>query len=144
MRRLISGLLALMLVVGTTGSIITPASAAYEYLEYDYFYIYKGGEPAVSDKFAKKWDDQYAPMYTHIGKYPGSSINWLSSETVYWRGRSASLARATELGTSNVETDRDLAYLSGYGTRLSEYTIAAEYASSNPYTNLEVIIYWDP
>lgn len=142
MRRMISSLLALMLVVGSIGgTMITPASA-YEYVETDYFYIYKGGAPAVSNNFMKKWDDQRAPMYTYIAKYPGSSINWLSSETVYWRGRSESLAKATSLGTANASTERNLSYLSGYGARMTSYTIAAEYDSSNPYTHLEVIIGW--
>lgn len=141
MRKLFSGLLALVLVMGVTGSIVTPASA-YEFVETDYFYIYKGGNPAVSNKFMEKTDDHRAPMYTYIAKYPGSDINWLSSETVYWRGRSESLARATALGTSNVATERNLSYQSGYGARLTSYTIAAEYDSSNPYTHLEVIIGW--
>lgn len=46
------------------------------------------------------------------------------------------------LGTSNVTTERNLSYQSGYGARLTSYTIAAEYDSSNPYTHLEVIIGW--
>lgn len=142
MRRLISGFLALLLVLGVS-SVITPANAMVEYMEYDYFFIYKGGPPAISNKFVTKWDDQRAPMYTAVWKYPGSDIDWLSNETVYWRGRSETLARATALGTTNVGVERNLSYLSGFGTRLTEYTIAAEYADSNPYTKLEVIIYWD-
>lgn len=142
MRRLFSGLLALLLIVGT-GSIVAPANATafVEYVYTDYFYIYKGGGPAVSEKFMRKNDNGPA-MYTCVSKYGKSTIEWYSSETVYWRGRSESLAKATELGSTNVETERELYYLSGYGTYGSKYTIAAEYASDNPYNRLEVIISW--
>lgn len=145
MRRLFSGLLALMLVVGSAGSLATRARAASEYMEYDAFLIYKGYGATVSNTFAKKWDSVCADMVTAVFKSPETSINWLSSERVYWRGRSDTLAKATELGETYVEVENyPLAYLSGYGTRLSEYTIAAQYDDSNPYTKLELWIYWDP
>lgn len=151
MSKLFSGALALTLTACCLGTL--PATAAsipdsstrgQEYMEYDYFYIYKGGGATVSDVFAKKWSETDV-MDTTVLKAPGSTINWLTSETVYWRGRSETLARATELGTTNKPIyNKELGYLSGYGTRLSEYTIAAEYAEDNPYTHLELIIYWDP
>lgn len=141
MRKLFSGLLALLLAVGIASSTVTPASA-YEFVETDYFYIYKGGAAAVSNKFMLKWDDVRGPMYTYIAKYPDSTINWLSSETVYYRGRSETLARATALGSATGFKEADLSYLSGFGARMSSYTMAAEYDSSNPYTKLEVIIGW--
>lgn len=150
MRKLFSSVLALALTVcslaalPTAASALEPTTRGQEYMEYDYFYIYKGGGAAVSDVFAQKWNDN-KEMNTTVLKAPGSTINWLTSETVYWRGRSETLARATELGTTNKPIyNHKLGYLSGYGTRLSKYTIAAEYAEDNPYTHLELIIYWDP
>ena len=142
MRKLFSCLLALVLTVGVTGTIITPASATSrpELVETDIFYVYKGGGPAVSNKFMKKTDNSDG-MYTEVTNF-SSSIKWLSSEVLYWRGRSESLARATELGTTNEPTWRGLSYLSGYGTYGSKYTVAAQYADSNPYTHLEVLIAW--
>lgn len=141
MRKLFSTLLALTLIVSAT-SILAISASAYEYVESDCFYIYKGGGPAVSNRFSKKWDEKRAPMYTRVARNDDSSITWLASETVYWRGRSETLARATELGASSVRVERDLPYLSGYGARLTEYTMAAEYADSNPYTQLDLIISW--
>ena len=141
--KLLSGLFALMIAAATVCATAVPANAAVEYMEYDYFYVYKGQGAQVSDKFVKKWDEKRAPMYTAIYKMPGSTVEWYSTETAYWRGRSSTLANATELGSTNVGTERNLSYLSGYGTRLSQYTIAAQYASDNPYNRLELIIYWD-
>ncbi len=67
MRKLFSCLLALVLTIGVTGTIITPASATSrpELVENDYFYVYKGGGPAVSDKFMRKTDYSDS-MYTEI------------------------------------------------------------------------------
>lgn len=144
MRKLFSTVLALALTVCTVAALTTSASANSEFMEYDYFYVYKGGGAIVSDVFAQKWSDSQK-MKTTVVKEPGSTINWLSSETVYWRGRSETYGQATTLGTANgPEYDYMLTYLSGYGQRLSKYTIAAQYDDDNPYTHLELRIYWDP
>lgn len=143
MRKLFSCLLALVLTIGGTGTIITPASAAArpELVGSDYFYVYKGGGAVVSDEFMQKTDSTPS-METHVLNHSPESTKWLSSEVLYWRGRSESLARATDLGTSNQPAVRDLTYLSGYGIYGSKYTVAAQYADSNPYTHLEVLIWW--
>ena len=139
--KLLSGLFALMIAAATVCATAVPVNAQYELVESDYFYIYKGGGAAVSDKFMKK-NDGSPTMYTAVCKYGLSTIEWYTSETVYWRGRSETLAKATELGTTNVETEKDLSYLSGYGIKGSKYTLAAQYASDNPYNRLGLIIHW--
>lgn len=143
-RRLFSSLLALALMLCVTGGIATPANAA-EYMEYADFHIYKNGGSVVSDVWAQKTSGPSVPMETTIVKAPGSTVNWLPSETVYWRGRSSSYAKATTLGEANQSlTDRELNYLSGFGTFGTYYTLAAQYADTNPYTHLEIWIYFKP
>jgi len=110
---------------------------------YQRFRVYINGGAVVSS-FAYTKSGIADSMYTYTNKYPGTSVNWLSSETVNLRGRTSSGTKCTALGTRNTEGSRYLKYDPGYGRMNTAYKVAVQYDSSNPYTNLDLGVTWEP
>jgi len=107
------------------------------------FHVYINGGSVVSGSSAKK-ETTYDFMYAYVSKRSGTTVNWLSSETVNLRGRTSSGVQCTALGSRNTIGTSNLAYNSGYGNFGSYYKLAVQYASNNPYTHLDLTATWTP
>lgn len=107
------------------------------------FHVYINGGSVVSSSSVRK-TNTYKYMRTGVMKRSGTTVNWLSSETVNLRGRTDSGAKCTVLGTQNTPGNSDLNYTSGYGHRGDYYKLAVQYSNSNPYTNLDLRASWTP
>lgn len=138
MRKMFTKLIIGAILIST---LATSASAAQSATEN--FYVYINGGAVVSSKMAEKTGT--GMMWVSIDKMAGSRVNWVSSETVNYRGRSPSGAQATTLGQTNKPTGTvKRGYLSGYGSIGSYYRMAVQYDNSNPYTRLELTATWMP
>jgi len=107
------------------------------------FHVYINGGSVLSSSSARK-DDATNYMVTYVCKRSGSTVNWFSSEKVNLRGRTSAGAQCTILGTINTPGSSVLDYTSGYGYVGSYYKLAVQYASSNPYTHLDLTATWYP
>lgn len=107
------------------------------------FHVYINGGSVVSSGTAKK-DDSLNYMYTYTSKRSGTTVNWVSSETVNLRGRTSSGTKCTALGTRTSPGARNLTYSSGYGYKGNYYRVAVQYDNSNPYTHLDLTVKWIP
>lgn len=131
----------LISVVSVLTIISTPVMAA---SRTETFYVYINGGSRVSSGAAKK--SAAGKMKYNVVEAPGTSIGWAQGvETVNLRGRtSGNEAGCTSLGQTRYRGEGWLSYDSGHGTVGTFYKIALQYASSNPYTHLELQCTWTP
>ena len=138
-KRLIAGVAACLMAV----SAFSISASAYSALENMKATIYGGA--TVSSASAMK----SATGKFHFTARANTSDGWNTSgnEWVYFRGRSANNAQATQLAHRNYygEQVRDyMGYLSGYGRVSTYYKIAIEYDNSNPYEYVNLKVTWTP
>lgn len=134
--------ITMLMTISILLSLALTASAASQCTEN--FHVYINGGSVVSSQSAKRALN-VGPMWANAKVRSGSTVKWLSSEYVNLRGRTPSGAKATELGTTNEPGETvNLYYLNGYGAQGTYYKLAVQYASSNPYTHLDLTCSWMP
>jgi len=107
------------------------------------FHVYINGGSVVSSLSVKK-DNTNKHMMAFVYKRSGTTVNWLSSETVNLRGRTHNGIKSTFLGTQNTPGSSRLNYMSGYGHMGGLYKLAVQYSNSNPHTHLDLTASWTP
>lgn len=125
----------------TVSTLAMPVSAAVQQTEN--FHVYINGGSVVSSKKATK-GDTLGYMSIILNKRAGTTVNWVSTEKVNLRGRTASGAQCTTLATRTTAGTSRPTYNSGHGKKGTDYKLAVQYDSSNPYTHLDLTATWIP
>ncbi|GHU43971.1 hypothetical protein FACS1894111_10490 [Clostridia bacterium] len=133
--------LALLLGVTTIlGTAVIPVAAQ---ALTENFHVYHYGGAVVSSNAAQK-EDTSNYMGFAVDKRYGTTVNWVTSETVYLRGRTSGGTQCTSLASVNQPASGAMTYASGYATYGSYYRLAVQYADANPYTHLDLTASWAP